>query len=132
MTAALTATGHPDRMTQADLLALLTERFGADPHTWAFQCPACGDIATATDFTDALAEHPRTRKDGTAVTASDRIGQECIGRTLGALNRSEQPWTGRGCDWTAYGLFGGPVIIDLPDGATMFCFPVAPAPTPAG
>ena len=122
-------TGHPLYLTQPELLALLTERFGPSHTNWAFQCPSCGDVATGADFQDALAENPIIRQDGTTVTASDIFGQHCIGRNLGALQGKAKDWKGRGCDWTAYGLFMGPVTIDLGDGKKMHCFPLA-NPTP--
>lgn len=114
-------------LTQAELLAELQARFGHDPMNWAFQCPSCGDVATGRDFREALAAHPRHER-GQAVTASDVLGQECIGRTLGALSKSGGKYKGRGCDWCAYGLFGGPWTVTLPDGGTMRCSPLAPAP----
>ncbi|MDT0306837.1 VVA0879 family protein [Streptomyces sp. DSM 44917] len=117
------ATGHR-RLTQAELVALCRERFGDDPMLWAFRCPSCGDVATGQDMKDALAAHPRTGRDGQPVTASGILGQECIGRTLGALSTG----TRRGCDWAAYGLLPGPWEIVLPDGRSAYSFPVADAP----
>lgn len=115
------------KLTQAELVAEAKARFGDDPMQWAFQCPTCKDIATGQDFRDALAEHPRTNlRTDKPVIASDIIGKECIGRTLGALGR--KPYKGRGCDWAAYGLFAGPWEIVLPDGRSMHAFPLAPAP----
>lgn len=121
-----TSTDHR-KLTQAELIAEATERFGADPLKWAFQCPTCGDIATGADFSEALAEKPRKHRTGADVIASDVVGQECIGRTLGALEKGRGKYTGRGCDWAAYGLFGGPWTVVLPDGRTMHAFPLAPA-----
>lgn len=116
--------GHR-KLTQAELVAEATGHFGPDPMKWAFVCPSCGDIATGQDFREALAEHPRTRRSGEAVIASDLLGQECIGRTLGALATSDDKYTGRGCTWTAYGLFSGPWEIVLPSGRSMHAFPLA-------
>jgi hypothetical protein len=112
------ATTHR-KITQAELVAEARERFGDNPLTWAFLCPSCGDEATGQDFRDALAAHPRERK-GEPVTASDLLGQECIGRTLGK--------GGRGCDWAAYGLLCGPWEIVMPDGHSAWGFPLADAP----
>lgn len=117
------------RLTQDELREMLVERFGEDPMAWAFRCPHCGDVATGQDFRDALAAHPRANRDGSATTASDIIGQECIGRTLGALVKPTATHD-RGCDWCAYGLFRGPWLVDLGEGKTMGCFPVADAPAP--
>lgn len=119
---------QPRTLTQAELLAEARKRFGADPLKWAFLCPSCGDIADGNDFSKALAEHPRTHRSGTEVIASDVVGQECIGRTLGALEKGHGAYTGRGCDWAAYGLFAGPWTIALPNGRTMHAFPLAPTP----
>ncbi|GAA2107716.1 hypothetical protein GCM10009802_03010 [Streptomyces synnematoformans] len=58
--------------------------------------------------------------------ASDIVGQECIGRTLGALTRDGK-YRGRGCNWVAYGLFPGPWTIKLPGGRTMAAFALADA-----
>ncbi|SDM76606.1 VVA0879 family protein [Streptomyces wuyuanensis] len=115
------------KLTQAELLAEARERFGDDPLKWAFICPTCGDIATGEDFSNALADHPRKNRAGEAVIASDLVGQECIGRTLGALAKGAGKYSGRGCDWAAYGLFAGPWEITLPDGRSMHAFPLAPA-----
>lgn len=119
------------KLTQAELVAEARERFGDDPMTWTFQCPSCADNATGQDFRDALAEHPRTNRNGEPVIASDVLGQECIGRILGALAKGRGRYTGRGCTWAAYGLFPGPWEIVLPDGRSMHGFPLAPAPAGA-
>jgi hypothetical protein len=70
-------------------------------------------VATPQDFKDAGAN-------------PNRIGQECIGRSLGALRKNEK-YTGRGCDWCAYGLFRGPWIVVMPDGQEVGSFPLADA-----
>lgn len=117
-------------LTQPKLRAELEERFGPDPMAWAFVCPNCRDVATGQDFRDALAaaDPQRMARDGTPVRASELLGRECIGRVLGALREKRQKdWKGRGCDWCAYGLFGGPWFIDIGEGRTMGCFPIAPA-----
>lgn len=122
------------KLTQAELVDEARARFGDDPLDWAFQCPSCGDIATGRDFSDALAERPRTDRDGRATIASDLLGQECIGRTLGALagpaTRDGKGQAKRGCDWCAYGLFSGPWEIELPDGRSVSAFPLAEAGRP--
>jgi hypothetical protein len=96
--------------SQEELRDEARHRFGDDPKMWAFVCPACGDVATVQDFIDA----------GDANAA--KAGQECIGRSLGALGRDAKRDRkgimrapgGRGCDWAAYGLFHGPWAITLP------------------
>lgn len=107
------------KLDQAELIAEATARFGDDPLNWAFTCPTCGDVADGHDFREALAAHPRERK-GKPVIASDLVGQECIGRTLGVGKH--------GCNWTAYGLFSGPWEIVMPDGRIAPAFPLATAP----
>ncbi|MCC3311494.1 VVA0879 family protein [Nocardia africana] len=105
--------------TQQELVDEARRRFGDDHWTWAFRCPSCGDIATARDFKDAGA-------------APELIGQECIGRHLGALKGPPTTDGGRsiatrGCDWAAYGLFSGPWSIVMPDGHKAPSFPLAEA-----
>lgn len=119
----------PDRtLTRAALVAEARRRFGDDPLTWAFVCPHCGDIANAADFTAAGAD-------------PNRVGQECVGRHLGALDKAATGTDGRkhasrGCDWVAYGLFRGPWFIQIPDDKGGMreapSFPLAPAPAPPG
>ncbi len=104
-------------LTQAELQAEARERFGDDPLNIAFVCPSCGDIARIGDF-------PEDKRE--------RAGQECIGRSLGALegpptNDSGRSRAKRGCDWAAYGLIQGPWKIIMPDGNTAFAFPLADA-----
>lgn len=123
-------------MTHDEFIATLTERFGESPANWAFVCPRCGDVATGADMKQALADHPREGRDGTPRTASDILGQECIGRTLGALSKTTtiEQWDARrvagevrGCDWTSFGLFGGPLGVKMEDGRVVRSFPIAPA-----
>lgn len=101
-------------LTQDELVAEARARFG-------------DDIANAQDFIDAKAD-------------PNRVGQECIGRSLGALAKDATGTDGRshakrGCDWAAYGLFRGPWFVTIPDseGGTrdVASFPLAPAPTEA-
>ncbi|KIF67573.1 hypothetical protein HY68_01310 [Streptomyces sp. AcH 505] len=110
---------HP-KLTHAEFLADARDRFGDNPADWAFKCPNCGDVATGRDFRKALSAHPRERK-GQAVVASDVMGQECIGRTLGVDSE-------RGCNWAAYGLLPGPCEVVMPDGQSSWTFELAPAP----
>ncbi len=100
-------------LTQTELLAEAKERFGDDVLNIAFQCPVCGDVAKIGDF-----KHEDR----------GRAGQECIGRSLGALLvRPPAKWEGRGCDWAAYGLFSGPWTVVFPDGHEVSSFPLADA-----
>lgn len=108
----------PRKLTQAELVAEATERFGDDPLKVAFECPNCGDVATIGDFPEG---------------ARSAAGQECIGRHRGALKGAPTTDSGRsiaerGCDWAAYGLFHGPWEIVMPDGHSAWGFPLAAAP----
>jgi predicted RNA-binding Zn-ribbon protein involved in translation (DUF1610 family) len=100
---------EPRTLTHAEFLAEATERFGEDALNFAFQCPSCGDVASIRDF-------PSDRRG--------RAGQECIGRSLGALEASES-YEGRGCGWAAYGLISGPWTVDMGEGVTIPSFPFA-------
>jgi len=109
------------KWTQAELLDEARARFGSDPLKWAFKCPNCADIATAQDFKDEGAD-------------PNLIGQECIGRQLGALKGAPTTDNGRsivkrGCDWAAYGLFAGPWFVETPNGKRIPSFELAPAVT---
>ncbi|RKN38470.1 VVA0879 family protein [Micromonospora endolithica] len=104
------------KLTQDEFMAEARERFGSDPLLWAFRCPHCGDIASPADFKAAGAP-------------PGMAGQECIGRSLGALKKPA-PTNTRGCDWAAYGLFRGPweVVVPAEDGkpeASIWAFPLA-------
>lgn len=119
-----TKPSEPDRWTQAELIEEATRRFGDEPKLWKFQCPNCGDCACAQDFKDAGVSAERV---------ADVIGQECIGRHLGALSGAKpttdsgRSLTPRGCDWCAYGLFRGPWVVVLPNGKEVRSFRLASA-----
>lgn len=100
------------RMTQKEMVDLAVARFGRDAMKWQFVCFHCGDVATPKDFQDAGAD-------------PGKIGQECIGRSLGAL--ANPSWKGRGCDFAAYGLIPGPWEIEMPDGHVTYSFKLAEA-----
>lgn len=117
----MTATPTTHRtLTHAEFLAEASERFGKDPADWAFLCPRCGDTATGADFRAALEERPREHQ-GKPVGPFDVLGQECIGRSLGALEGTAT----RGCNWVAYGLFPAPWEVVMPDGHSTHSFPLA-------
>lgn len=88
-------------------------RFGTDLLGIAFVCPQCGDVAAVRDFPP----HMRVR-----------AGQECLGRVLKEVSTDTQ-WSGRGCDWTAYGLIPGPWEVEMPDGRVTRSFAFAEATT---
>jgi hypothetical protein len=100
-------------LTYAEFLAEAKERFGEDALNIAFQCPSCGDVATIREFPPG---------------ARHRAGQECIGRTFGALSDTGYTGRGRGCDWAAYGLILAPWAITMADGSRIYLFPFADAP----
>jgi hypothetical protein len=108
------------KLTQAELLAEATKRFGPDPMDIAFRCPNCGDVATVREW-DALGE-------------AYAAGQACIGRATGALKKPK-PRNERGCDWSAGGLIRGPWEIVIPSSPglperSVWGFPLADAPVP--
>ena len=89
-------------LTRDELHAEATAAFGDKPIDWKFRCPNCGDVANGRDFIDA----------GVVEKLVERVGQECIGRHLGALG---SPSTNtRGCNWAAYGLLPGPWRVVIP------------------
>ncbi|MFB4273068.1 VVA0879 family protein [Nonomuraea sp. GTA35] len=125
------------KLTLAEFRVEAAERFGDDTRNWAFTCPNCGDVATGQDFADALAKHPRpSASSARDVRFHDILGQECIGRTLGALYGTANDDQGqgraeRGCDWAAYGLIRGPWEVVSDVGPVIWSFPLADAPVPA-
>jgi hypothetical protein len=124
------------KLTRPELLTEMRTRFGDNSDRWAFLCPNCGDVATIADWRQALAEHEMLDREQKRITdAGQLIGQMCIGRALGALKGPQEEWKGRGCDWTAYGLFRGPweIQIDSEDGETRFApaFAIADGDDPA-
>lgn len=128
------------RITHEEFIATLTERFGDNPNDWAFVCPLCGDVATGADMKQALADHPRVSRDGEPMNAAQILGQECIGRTIGALSKTTtaEEWNARreagevrGCDWAAYGLFGGPLTVVMGDGSELRAFRPATRTAPS-
>lgn len=80
------------KISQVDWEKKGVELFGDDKWNWRFVCPKCGDERSLNEVKD---EYPELKGRGW------RPGQECIGRCV----------IGIGCDWAAYGLFRGPVIV---------------------
>lgn len=110
-------------LTQEELWAEARERFGQNSIDWAFQCPSCGDIATGTQMSKALALNPRKAEHANRNVRFDEVlGQECIGRILGKAG-------GRGCQYAAFGFIHGPWQVAIRyRKKPMHCFPLAPAP----
>lgn len=70
--------------------------FGTDgPGKWATKCPSCGRKQTQKEF--------EQYKDKGATPQS--FVTECIGRYTGGRKGPHK------CDWCAYGLFRGPVLV---------------------
>lgn len=109
-------------MTLQEWQAEAIDRFGADPNTWRFVCPACGHTASCADFA-ALGADPA------------RAAHECIGRVLREQGRADETHTadrrrdsGKPCDWAAFGLLGtlnGGVRVTRPDGRQALAFDFA-------
>jgi hypothetical protein len=79
-------------ISQADWEAKGRELFGNDKAAWRFHCPACHDELS---MAEAREKYPELKGCGWSP------GQECIGRHTDKVD----------CDWAAYGLFRGPLII---------------------
>ena len=114
------------KITQNELLTEAKLRFGDNVMKIAFTCPTCEDTATLADFRDLNVD-------------PGRAGQDCIGRHLGACDAKTKrtPYTGRGCDWAAYGLFHGPweIVLPVEEGKperSMWAFPLAGEPAEGG
>jgi hypothetical protein len=90
----LSQTMHIDLV---DFRAEVERRGGVD---CKFVCPICGNEASPRDFKDAGAK-------GHHATSA------CIGR-LGEEHG--------GCDWAAFGLFRGPVFVQMPGGGEVPAF----------
>ena len=101
-------------MTVYELADLLIDRFGPEPADWAFECPACHDVATGADFLAAAVKLGRPYAQD--VDVLDHLGVKCIGRHIGVLRAPEGRWRGRGCNWVAYGLIDGPAYVQEADG----------------
>lgn len=83
-------------------------RFGPDMTRWAYQCPVCGDIATAADVRLALAVH-EVAFGPHGTTYRQVLGQACT--SCGAAARDH-----------------GTTIVRTPDGRTARVFELAPKP----
>lgn len=105
-------------MALAEWHAEAVRRFGPDKQSWAFQCPACGHIATVMDHIAAGG-------------SGEWAPQKCIGRVTGkGANGMAGKDEGYGCNWAAYGLFrtlGKGVAVRTPEGDEVEVFAFAPA-----
>ncbi|MDI6789935.1 MAG: VVA0879 family protein [Thermodesulfobacteriota bacterium] len=84
------------KYTHTEWLSELKERFGDDLTKWAFVCPACGKVSTVQEFKDAGAD-------------PNDAYQTCIGRHTGKGSPTKN--SKEGCNWAAFGLYGGDVIV---------------------
>lgn len=96
-------------ITEQEWVAKGTEFFGDDREVWKFVCPACGDELS---LAEAMEKYPELRGCNWAP------GQECIGRYTDKVD----------CDWCAYGLFRGPLLIKREDGRETPAFDFAGKP----
>lgn len=83
-------------ITRAEWEAKGLELFGADLTKHRFVCPSCGNEMSMERARTEFAQHMPAFKAG-----NYRIEQECVGRHV----------PGVGCDWAAYGLFRGPLLV---------------------
>lgn len=88
-------------MTLEEWRAEGTRRFGADPKSWRFKCPACGHEQGIQDFRDA------------GVEPNGRVYFSCIGRWTGGVDAfSEEAEQAGPCDYTCGGLIPlGPINV---------------------
>lgn len=106
-------------MTRAEWEAKGAALFGPDLTKWRFKCPICGNVMSVEK---ARAEFPELKGSGLS------IEQECVGRYSPKVLRPD----GTRCDWAAYGLFRGPVIVTTENGKEVPAFEFdEPAPATA-
>lgn len=120
-TPAATATtdGKQRRYTVEEWQAEAARRFGERARNWAFICPVCSHIQTAGEVKEAGYDHNLAYK-------------ECFGKGTRddrelAAKQGKKPGEKADCDWKAYGLFRGPVIVVTEDGKEIPVFDFAPA-----
>lgn len=100
--------GKPRTITLAEFHEEARARFGEDRNRWAYQCPACGDIATAVDVAYALSQRP-VRGVRRPVVVEQVLGQNCIACPADAKDY-------------------GTTIVRTPDGREARVFELAPKP----
>lgn len=94
-------------LTLGEFHAEARDRFGDDQRAWAYQCPACGDIARWADvrfalsLTDLASDRPR-------LTAEQVLAQRCINCPANARD-------------------AGTTLVVLDDGRSTRVFELAPA-----
>lgn len=100
-----------ERMTIQEWREEGIRRFGNNIKNWKFRCPACGHVASVSDFAELGKNF-------------DSAYRECIGRVKG--KGSSRLGDNSGCNWTAYGLFGslgeGIIVVDGREEIEVFPF----------
>ena len=107
--------------TRAEWEAKGLELFGEDKTRWVFRCPTCGNEMS---IRRAMAEFPELKGKGWAPES------ECIGRYIDTPV-ARMAHSGKRCDWCAYGLFYGPVGVEMDDGKIVHAFDFAGEPREA-
>lgn len=90
------------KITSKEWQEEMKKRFPKGSDTVTFVCPSCKNEASVADFIE----------EG---LPPDLAPQQCLSRTIDSKR----------CDWAAYGLFRGPVIIIAPDGKELPVFEFA-------
>jgi hypothetical protein len=107
-------------MNAEEWRAKAVELFGRSGRNWRFKCPKCGGVQTPMDF---------VKRGETKEEAARLAPQQCIKRKA-ALSRGSRDLKKDECDWAAFGLFRGPVIVTDDDGHDVPVFEFAPLPKP--
>lgn len=82
-----------------------TDKFGPDPSTWRFVCPACGHVQCFNDFLPHI----------TPEAARKMIAFSCVGRVDGHMNTDMGK--GQPCNYAGGGLFRlNPVEVTFENG----------------
>ncbi|MFE3461348.1 VVA0879 family protein [Nocardiopsis aegyptia] len=85
-------------------------RFGPNANRWAYQCPACGDVAVLANVIYALSQQPVATALQHGLTADKVLAQQCIGCFAEAEDH-------------------GTTVVRMPSGREVHVFELAPAPT---
>ena len=96
-------TDEPRRITQAEWIAELKERFGGDTKKWAFVCPNCHHIQSVDDFLELKELGIYTRDSLPEDAYFNCIGRFDVripGEKLGTFGDGKSP-----CDYTMGGFF---------------------------
>ena len=106
-----TKTAATRTLTVAQMRAEARARYGPDIRTWAYQCPACGHVATGPDIVEFIAKNPAALLGvhGTPIDAGQALAQHCINCFAAA------------CD-------AGTTVVTTPEGQNIRIFELAPTP----